>query len=239
MTLVEAWQRLREAPGDGEAWAELERLSREVSGWRGVVAEHRDDARQRALGQLARRFKDGDAPPLAGEAVVRTYVGRSVVRSSIDLHRKAKRQARVAQAADAPRPQEPGPPEVEEGAWADLDTLAAAATRARQEAYRPHLQRAWSQVRELHLTPITLRELVARDEHIPAHDAPALEAAVARAYKAHERMRGDLLDALNRKRRDWGEDRTAAALTAIGLLRRRRPTEAGVRSNRGGASGGG
>ena len=225
MTLLVAWEGVRTDPDDGGAWgvitARLEALSHNGR----VVAALREDAVSKVKVNLVRRAQDSDLPPLPGEGSVEAYLRTSVIRASIDLLRREQGQFRIERRnaqLEVERQRLDAATEVPAGAWDTLEVVFERAVKRRDPWQRPHLVKAWGQVKRLHLEHVTLREILAAEHPALAGDEREMGAAVERAYKAHTRMRAAFLEALATLRDPDVE--VAAMRQVIGRLRRRLPS---------------
>ena len=225
MTLHEAWEILRGDPSNPEALVVLLTGLEQYSHGRRVVAAHRDDAVSKAKANLLSRVRGGDLPQLV-PAQVGAYLQRTVVNASIDLLRKEERQKLIvakAEAAAREKLRVELAREVPDTAWPTLEEVFAKAMTMRDAWHRPGLQRAWEQVRRLHFESVTLREILGEENPSWLQDAGEMDAAIERAYKAHTRLRGALVEATHALKRAGKVIEPDAVLQVIGRLRRRQP----------------
>jgi len=226
MTVHEAWERARERAGDEAAKLALIEDLEQRSFSRRVVAAHRADAVSRATLNLLSRVRDGDLPELS-PAQVGAYLTTMVVNASVDLLRKEQRQQRIAEKATAAAVEDlrqQAEREVPDASWGTLETVFERALTLRDSWQRPHLQKAWAQVKRLHLENVTLRDLLVEEHPEYRDDSAELNAAVERAYKAHTRLRAALVSAAEALARAGRQDVDPAAVReVVGRLRRRQP----------------
>jgi hypothetical protein len=221
VTARDAIERLRADPGDAAAWRVVDELLAALARKETDDPALRDAAVAAVRRKLEDKLLDDDLDPIASPP---SYFGNAIRWKVRDALRGRRREERAVEKA---RAMPPPPAEVPEVLPADvLGTLERVAERAiarRDEWQRDHLRRAWRQIRALHLEDLTLRQIVVADEGINPADEPAIQLAVQRAHKAHQRARAAFAEALEQLVAQGKVDpETAdAARTAITRLKRR------------------
>lgn len=223
MTLVEALAALRAGPDHPEA---LAALRRELAT---LAARVTDDPRLRALAVEAVHDKLVDQA-LAGDLPVidhpPTYLRQALKWKVLDQRRRDEARRKAA-ARPPPAPAPAPPPPVDPSVLEVLDRACAVAVRRRDPWQRAPLERAWEQVKRLHLEDVDLKEVVVEAERLDPLDAEAVRLAVQRAHTAHRRAREAVADALVRlgERGEVDADTLAEARQALGRLKRRQIRE--------------
>lgn len=225
MNAKEALDRVREDVGDAEAWrvieAELGRLARGIT----TNTSFADAAVRAVRAKLEDQAIDGDLEEVTHPTA---WLSKALRWRIVDESRRQERAGKLAEkAAEAERlrreleAREPDP--FGDRLVEHMEEVYEKALSRRDPWQRDHLARAWRQIRALHGTRRTLKEIVAADDGIDPADADAVRLAVQRAHKQHQRARADLLDAVDAlvAQRKLDADTAALVRGAITRLKRR------------------
>jgi hypothetical protein len=212
MTPKEALDRLRAAPDDAQAWAEVRALVVRLAERATYSPQRREEAARRVLEKLEDQLLSGDLDAIEHPV---GYLARALRWRTIDLVRREKRAAAAAERAarqeQARLEAEAGqPPAPTAEALAILDRAFQKARSNRDPWQRPHIERAWRQILAIHVEGAVLRELISV-ELGPAADDDDVRRGVQAAHKAHERARNDVLEALTQLAERGAVDAESAA----------------------------
>ncbi|MES2641331.1 MAG: hypothetical protein V4850_17705 [Myxococcota bacterium] len=224
MTPKEALDRLRVAPDDAQAWAEIDRLLQRLAARETKEGRYREPALAAVRGKLEDQLLSGDFPEVDAPVAYFATALRWKVRDAV---RKAERDARLTERealkakeqaeADRLSPEPFGTELV-----AAIERVFERAVTMRLE-HREPLQRALAQMRALNTEPRTLREIVCEDDGLNPTDLLAVGKAVQRAHKSHQRARGTLAAALEWliEKKEIDPETGEAVRRALGRLKRR------------------
>ena len=220
MTLKEALDRVRQDPGDQRAWGVIEealwKLARTIT--------DKDCLLSRSVPVVLDKLQDqalcGDLEVIEYPA---SYLRRRLNWRIIDLVRKGDRDKALRDRIPKPVPPEPVPIPLHGDLLRDLELVFERAVTRRDAWQQDHLVRAWGQIKRLLLEDVTLRALLVEEEGLGPSDAEACKRAVVRAYKAHERTRQALREALEDLvgRGKFDAERGARVREALTRLKRR------------------
>jgi DNA-directed RNA polymerase specialized sigma24 family protein len=201
VTIQEILTRLGPGPERNQAAGALLRVLGELAALRlreprsgevyRIPPEWRDDVVQDVA------FKVLAGSPLkvvgSGEEACRAYLCTMLVRRWISHHRR-QRRAETLDAADtelAPAAHQPGATS-EQGTegLGNLDEVFAELLASRPPRHQGNARQAWSEILELHIRPITTRDLIERDASLrEAEDPRGFKQRRDRMLQAHSRVR--------------------------------------------------